>query len=75
MIADFSALTSTQWIIVILAVAVCFSFSAWSIWDTWKREFESTNEKVLWIQICIFIPILGSLAYLSIGRKRGSKNS
>jgi len=74
MIADFTALTSTQWIIIIAIVSLCFSFSAWSILDCWKRIFESTNEKVLWIQICIFVPILGSLAYLFIGRKRGSKN-
>ncbi|WP_319466742.1 PLDc N-terminal domain-containing protein [uncultured Pseudodesulfovibrio sp.] len=75
MIADFSALTMTQWIVIISLVAVCFSFSAWSILDAWKRNFESVNEKVLWIQISIFIPILGSLAYLALGRKRGSKRA
>lgn len=75
MIANFSALTTTQWIVVLAAVAVCFTFSAWTILDAWKRNFESTNEKVLWIQICIFVPILGSLAYLFIGQKRGSKRA
>lgn len=75
MIANFSALTTTQWIVVLAAVAVCFAFSAWTILDAWKRNFESTNEKVLWIQICIFVPILGSLAYLFIGQKRGSKRA
>lgn len=73
MFPDYSALTTNQWIVIIAAVVVCFSFSAWTILDTWKRNFESANEKVLWMQICIFVPILGSLAYLFIGRKRGSK--
>lgn len=73
MIADFSALTTQQWMIVITAVLACFSFSAWTILDAWKREFPTTNEKVLWMQICIFVPILGSLAYLFLGRNRGSK--
>ncbi|QJB57789.1 PLD nuclease N-terminal domain-containing protein [Pseudodesulfovibrio sp. zrk46] len=73
MFADFSALTTNQWIVIIAAVAACFSFSAWTILDAWKRDFESANEKVLWMQICIFVPILGSLAYLFLGRKRGSK--
>ncbi len=73
MIANFSALTVNQWIIIVVAVAVCFSFSAWTILDAWKRDFASTNEKVLWIQICTFIPILGSLAYVVIGKKRGRK--
>jgi len=73
MFADFSAISTNQWLVIILVVAVCFSFSAWTIMDAWKRDFESSNEKVLWMQICIFIPILGSLAYLFLGQKRGSK--
>lgn len=73
MFADLSAVTSTQWIVIITAVSACFSFSAWTILDAWKRTFVSAQEKMLWIQICIFIPILGSLAYLFLGRKRGSK--
>lgn len=73
LIPDFSAVTATQWFAVLSIVAICFAFTAWSILDAWKRNFESANEKVLWIQICIFIPILGSLAYLFIGRNRGTK--
>lgn len=75
MFADFSALTATQWAIVLSSVAICFSVSAYCILDVWKRDYEMVNEKVLWMQICIFIPILGSLAYLFIGRKRGSKRA
>ena len=73
MFPDFSAVTPLQWTLAGAALALCFSFSAWTILDVWKRDFESPNEKVLWMQFCIFIPILGSLAYLSIGRKRGTK--
>ncbi|WP_272699863.1 PLD nuclease N-terminal domain-containing protein [Desulfovibrio sp. Fe33] len=72
MFADFSALTPTQWAIVLVAVGACFTFSAWAILDVWKRHFESSTEKSLWMQICIFIPILGALTYLFLGRKRGS---
>ncbi|MDC0335558.1 PLD nuclease N-terminal domain-containing protein [Pseudodesulfovibrio sp.] len=75
MFPDYSSITSTQWIVIISAVVLCFTFTTWTIWDAWKRNFESANEKVLWMQICIFIPILGSLAYLSLGRKRGSKQA
>jgi len=75
MFADLSAVTLNQWIVIITAVCACFAFSAWTILDAWKREFESAQEKMLWIQICIFIPILGSLAYVFLGRKRGSKRT
>jgi hypothetical protein len=73
MFPDFSAVTATQWVVILSSVAVCFAFSAWTILDAWKREFESANEKVLWMQICIFVPILGSVAYLFFGQKRGIK--
>lgn len=73
LIADFSSLSNNQWIVIIALVGICFSFSAWSIIDCWKRTYESTNEKVMWIQISVFVPILGSLAYLFLGRKRGSR--
>jgi hypothetical protein len=72
MFPDFSAVTTTQWAIILSSVAVCFSFSVWTILDIWKRDFESVNEKVLWMQICIFVPILGAVAYLFVGRKRGN---
>lgn len=73
MFPDFSAVTATQWVVILSSVAVCFAFSAWTILDAWKREFDSANEKVLWMQICIFVPILGSVAYLFFGQKRGIK--
>lgn len=73
MFADFSALTSMQWAVILGIVGLCFTFSAWAILDVWKRDFGSSNEKSLWMQICIFIPILGALAYLFFGRKRGSQ--
>jgi len=75
MFADFSSLTGSQWALIIAIVGMCFSFSAWAILDVWKRHFESPTEKSLWMQICIFIPILGATAYLFLGRNRGSKNS
>lgn len=74
MFADYSSLTPMQWGIILTALAACFSYSAWCILDVWKRDFGSSNEKSLWMQICIFIPILGATAYIFFGRKRGSLN-
>ncbi|MCJ2163777.1 MULTISPECIES: PLD nuclease N-terminal domain-containing protein [unclassified Pseudodesulfovibrio] len=71
MIADFSALTPMQWTILLVSIALCFSVSAWAILDVWKRTYESPMEKSLWMQICIFIPIIGALSYLFLGKQRG----
>ncbi|MFH1912808.1 MAG: PLD nuclease N-terminal domain-containing protein [Pseudomonadota bacterium] len=75
MFADFSAITAGQWTVIASIIGICFAFSAWSILDAWKRTYESANEKLLWMQLCIFVPIIGSVAYLFIGRKRGSSRS
>ena len=73
MFADFSALTTQQWTIVILIVGACFTVSILTILDIWKRRFRSAGEKSIWMQIAIFIPVLGALAYFFIGRNNGSK--
>ncbi|WP_229592937.1 PLD nuclease N-terminal domain-containing protein [Pseudodesulfovibrio sediminis] len=73
MFADFSALSTTGWALILVLVGCCFSYSVWAILDVWKRTFASASEKSLWMQICIFIPIFGATAYLFIGRNRGSK--
>lgn len=75
MFADFSSLSTTEWAIILGVVGMCFSYSVWAILDVWNRNFESSTEKSLWMQICIFIPILGATAYLFLGRNRGSKRS
>jgi len=75
MFADFSQLTTAEWIIILAGVGVCFSYSVWAILDVWKRDFGNSTLKSAWFQICIFVPILGATAYLLFGRKSGRKIS
>lgn len=73
MFDHLSQATPMQWALVLGAVSIFLVISLSSIWDAFHREFASVNEKVAWIQICIFIPVLGGIAYLLIGKKRGEK--
>jgi hypothetical protein len=54
---------------------ILFSFLAlptilwlWALIDCVKREFKG-NDKVIWVLIIIFLPMIGSILYLAIGRK------
>lgn len=42
----------------------------WCIWHAYRHEFDSPVEKFGWMGAGVFIPVLGGLAYLLIGRRR-----
>jgi hypothetical protein len=45
----------------------------WCIYHAFQREFPTPAEKMAWIGVGIFIPVLGGLIYLIWGRRRGRK--
>lgn len=71
MFEKLAAVTAGQWAAVALIGLIYLAFNAWCILDAWKRDFGSSNEKVAWIQVIVFIPLLGALAYIFIGKNRG----
>lgn len=42
----------------------------WSIWHVRKHEFASDQEKSLWFLVSVFVPVLGGLVYICVGRRR-----
>ena len=42
----------------------------WSIWHVWSHEFASLQQKVIWLFIPVFIPLIGGLLYMAVGRKK-----
>ena len=42
----------------------------WSIWHIFNHEFEFYNQKMKWLLIAVFIPVVGGIIYILIGRKR-----
>lgn len=45
----------------------------WAIYHAFYRVFPSNAERMIWICLAIFVPVLGGLLYLFIGRRRGRK--
>ena len=44
----------------------------YSLIDIMKSSFEK-NDKMIWILVALFVPILGPILYMIIGRKRKLK--
>ena len=57
--------------IVLAFIPIVPSF--WAIWHVFHRTFASVNEKMFWLGLSVFVPVLGGLIYLVFGRKRGQK--
>ena len=57
----------SPWYIVIALLPLP---NLWSIWHVWAHEFESFHNKVVWLCIAVFLPVLGGLLYIFIGRKK-----
>lgn len=43
------------------------------IWHAWNRVFPTSQERLIWIGVCVFVPVLGGLAYLIFGLRRAKK--
>ena len=42
----------------------------WGIWHAFNRTFETPLERVLWMVACVFVPVLGGVAYVLFGWRR-----
>ncbi|MFW6324657.1 MAG: PLDc N-terminal domain-containing protein [Desulfovibrionales bacterium] len=45
----------------------------WSIWHIFRCDFPTPQEKMAWLGVTVFLPVLGGLGYIFWGRKRGRK--
>lgn len=43
----------------------------WAIWHAMRHEFPGEREKYWWTLGVVFVPLLGGLAYLLFGLRRG----
>ncbi len=59
--------------IAVLVLAILPNYIA--IWQSFHRQFPTPLERTFWFLLAIFVPLLGGIAYLIWGRKRGRKPS
>lgn len=46
----------------------------WGIWHAYKHRFQG-QEQIIWMLACVFLPLIGGLAYLLVGRARTVKSA
>ena len=52
----------------ILIAIICFALWVYCLIDILQNEFEGKNMKIIWLLLVIFMPFVGSILYLIIGR-------
>lgn len=68
-------LETWQYILLFVLLAVPILPNLWSIWHAYNRAFPTEPERLLWILLAVFIPVLGGLAYIIFGVRRSRKIS
>ncbi len=70
---EFAALNTPNLVLVLLLMALPILPNLWSIWHAYFRTFKTDVERLIWLGICVFVPVLGGLVYIIFGRPRGRK--
>lgn len=42
----------------------------WAIWHAFHHVFATPQERLIWIMVGVFVPVIGGLSYLIYGRTR-----
>ncbi len=66
--AFMTLLTLQWWQLAMLFLPALLNL--WGIWHAFRHEFATPFERVLWMMACIFLPLIGGLAYLLFGMRR-----
>jgi len=61
------------WFFLAMALPVFINF--WAIGHAFYRTFPTIQEKMVWLCLAVFVPVIGGLIYIFVGRKRGTKES
>ncbi len=63
-------LPTSQLLLILALLTLPIIPNLWAIWHSFHAEFATHQEKMVWIAISVFVPVLGGLIYLFWGRKR-----
>lgn len=47
----------------------------WSIWHIWTHAFADYQTRMLWLVFVVFVPVIGGIIYIILGRKRALDKS
>jgi fumarate reductase subunit D len=56
--------------VLILTVILPILPNLWAILHIFRNDFDTPQEKMIWLGLAVFIPVMGGLVYLFFGRRR-----
>ena len=59
--------------LIALALLLPILPNLWAIWHIFHCDFPTAAEKMGWLFVAMFLPVLGGLAYLIWGRRKGTR--
>lgn len=69
-ILDLFGGSPTDILLAMVLLALPILPNLWSIWDAYRHDFDTPMEKYGWMCGGIFLPVIGGVLYLLIGRLR-----
>lgn len=61
-------MTFAWWHVLVAFIPILPNF--WSIWDIWHHSFPTAEQRMCWLLLVVFVPLLGGLIYIFTGRKQ-----
>ncbi|HRJ28772.1 MAG TPA: PLDc N-terminal domain-containing protein [Cyclobacteriaceae bacterium] len=68
MILALSMPGGMEWIIILVAFSLSLILPILAISDIIKGDFRNPNDKLIWILVVLFMPIVGSMIYFWVGK-------
>jgi len=60
-------------ILTFLVIGLFAIPNLFGIWHAFHRVFPTPQERLIWIGVCIFVPVIGGISYLIFGLRRARK--
>jgi hypothetical protein len=60
-------------VLAVLAIPVAIGILCFALYDLTQRRFPDGSTKVVWALIILFVPILGPLLYVGVGKRQGER--
>jgi len=70
MISGFVALL--VWIVGAIISLACFAFWLWMLIHAITNKGLSDGERIVWVLVVIFLPVVGCILYFFVGRPKGA---
>jgi hypothetical protein len=59
-----------EWLIIFLV----FLLPVFALVDILRNQFKGSSDKLIWVLVVVFLPLLGSILYFIIGRSQRVMN-